>query len=59
MLRIKEKRIALKLTQQELAQMLGVTQGAIAQWEKGLSFPTAKRMKMLAKILKCKIEDLL
>lgn len=56
---IKEKRIAAKMTQQELAQKMGVTQGAIAQWENGITFPSAKRMKALAKILKCKIEELL
>lgn len=33
--RIKEARTALKLTQEGLARKIGVTKGAVSQWEKG------------------------
>lgn len=37
--RIRDARIAKKLTQEELAKMIGVTKGSIAHYEKNVSVP--------------------
>lgn len=37
--RIRDARIAKKLTQEELAKMIGVTKGSIAHYEKNVSIP--------------------
>jgi transcriptional regulator with XRE-family HTH domain len=54
---IKERRTRLGLTQQQLAQMLGVSQQTIARWESGGDVPT-KYLKDLAIILVCRVSDL-
>ena len=56
---IKTQRIALNLTQIELAQALGVTQGAVAQWEKGITSPNIRLLPKLATILNCTTDELL
>ena len=45
--RIKSERLAHKMSQTQLAAKLHVTQGAISQWEKGLTRPD---MEWLSKI---------
>ena len=40
-----------KLTQVELAEMLGVTQSTISGWKNGLRMPRTKQIKPLAKAL--------
>lgn len=52
---LREKR---GVTQQELADMLNITQGAISQWELGLSYPRTELIPLLAKALNCSIQDL-
>lgn len=47
------------LSQQELAQALGVDQSAVCLWETGKTKPRAKLLPTLAKILGCSIDDLL
>lgn len=56
---IRKRRIELGLTQGELAQLMTVTQGAVAQWENSISMPTVEKLIRLAEILKCPIDDLL
>lgn len=46
------------MTQSELAQLLGVSQANISQWETGEAMPRADKLPELAKILKCSIDDL-
>lgn len=46
------------LKQNELADMLHLTQSAIAKWETGEAVPRADKLPQLAKILNCSIEDL-
>lgn len=46
------------LTQTELAEQMGVTQGAIAHWEAQLIIPSPNRKAKLAKLLGCKPEEL-
>ena len=46
------------MTQTELAKQMGVTQGAVMQWEKQMLIPSPNRKAKLAKLLGCKPEDL-
>ena len=46
------------MTQKELAHKLGVTQGAVSQWEKGIANPKVDKLPLLARILGCSIDDL-
>lgn len=56
---IKKAREKVELTQQELANELGVVQSTVAMWETQNSLPRAGKLPMLAKILGCTIEELL
>jgi transcriptional regulator with XRE-family HTH domain/DNA-directed RNA polymerase subunit RPC12/RpoP len=55
---IAEKRREAKLTQQELADKLGLSNRAISKWENGICLPDAATMPELCKILKITINDL-
>ena len=59
MLSIKEARTELGMTQEQLAKEIGVTQGAVAQWEKGLTHPSFEILPKLAKTLKITLEELI
>lgn len=56
---IKRLRINAEMTQQELAVACGVTQGAVSQWEQGLSFPTSRKICTVARVLGCDVDKLL
>ena len=56
---IKELRVEKGLSQAQLAKLVGVTQGAIYFWEKGINEPTAGYVKQLAKIFSISTDDLL
>ena len=47
------------LSQAQVALRLNVTQGAISQWESGLTKPTAEQIPPLARILDVTYEELL
>lgn len=55
---IERQRKKSNITQSELAQMLGVSQANISQWETGEALPRADKLPQLAEILGCKIDDL-
>ena len=55
---IKKMREKAKLSQEKLAELLGVTQGAVSQWESGEVSPTTDKLPELAKILGCTIDEL-
>lgn len=55
---IEYQRKKAKLTQQELAQRMGVSQANVSQWETGAAFPTADKLPELAKVLGCTIDEL-
>lgn len=55
---IKNQRKKLGLTQTQLADMLGVSQSAIAMWESGKNMPRADMLQKLSRILNCSIDDL-
>lgn len=56
---IKEARQEKGLTQEQLAAMIGVTQGAVAQWENGLSHPSFTKIPRLADALGITIDELM
>jgi len=57
--RIRELRKAKKLSQQELAVKLGVDRSTIAKWETGTNSPRTDKLRQLAKVLDCSLEELL
>lgn len=46
------------LTQEGLAELIGVDRSTVAKWETGIAKPLADKLVLLAKVLECKIEDL-
>ncbi len=55
---IKVKRKEKKLSQSELAQMIGVNQTAVSQWERGATMPTLDKAARIANALGCTIDEL-
>ena len=56
---IKEFRLKAGKTQEELAKAIGVTQGAVAQWEAGATSPQIGKLVDIAQFLGCSVTDLL
>ena len=56
---IQRKRKAIKITQQELGDKLGVTDKAVSKWETGIALPDVSLYKELCEILNITIEELL
>jgi transcriptional regulator with XRE-family HTH domain len=56
---IRQARLAAGLTQQMLAERLGITQGAISQWEKGTARPSISVLKPLASVLGITLDELI
>ena len=56
---IQEKRKEKKLTQEELAEKLFITDRAVSKWERGLSLPDADKMLELCDILDINVNELL
>lgn len=55
---IAKLRISSKLSQSDLAVKVGVTQGAVSQWESGETYPSVDKLLSLAKIFNCTLDDL-
>ncbi len=53
------KRKEKKLTQEELATKLGITDRAVSKWERGINMPDASLMLELSKILGISVNELL
>lgn len=56
---LKIKRKAVGLNQTALAEAIGVTPGAVSQWESGLTNPTLETLVKIATVLHCTVDDLL
>lgn len=56
---IKEKRIAQGLTQEQVAESLGVSTPAVNKWEKGISYPDITILPSLARLLRVDLNTLL
>lgn len=55
---IQERRESLGMTQEELAEIMGVDAMSISRWERGTRFPRGRRLPLLAQTLKCSVSDL-
>ena len=55
---IKNKRIELKLSQEYIADQLGVSRQAVSKWETGQSDPTASNLTELAALFEISISEL-
>lgn len=58
LLHIREIRTGCGMTQQQLAEKLGVGRSAIANWEVERSLPNADKLPYLADALGCTIDEL-
>jgi len=47
------------MTQKELAEKIGVPQQSISRWETGEVIPKIDKLKLIAKVLGCTINDLI
>ena len=56
---IAARRKAVRLTQAELAEQLGITDRAVSKWETGRTMPDTALMLELCIILKINVNDLL
>ena len=56
---IAARREANGYTQMQLAQAIGVTQGAVSQWESGTAVPRSALLLKIAELLHCTVDDLL
>ena len=54
-----EMREKANLRQTEVARVLGVSQGAVANWEAGLNNPTADKLIKMATLYRCTVDELL
>jgi len=57
--RIKELRLSKRLTQDELADQLGITAQAVSKWETGITMPDIGMLLPLSKILQVGVDELL
>ena len=57
--RIKWYRKDLGLSQQYIAKKLHISQGAVSQWEKGITKPPAEHLPILADIFGISVDELL
>jgi transcriptional regulator with XRE-family HTH domain len=46
------------LSQQKLADALGVSRQAVSDWERGCKHPEINKLPLLAEVLRCNMEDL-
>lgn len=56
---LKENRIRLKMTQEFVAESLGVSRQAVSKWENGTSDPSTSNLIALAKLYGISVEELL
>ena len=55
---IKFYRNSLKLTQKQLADLLGLKRSTISMWEIGKSYPCSNKLNEIAILLHCTVNDL-
>lgn len=54
-----ERRMALDMTQSEVAKKLDVDQSTVSGWESGRTKPVAKHRRKLCELYGCSIEELI
>lgn len=57
--RLRDLREKRNITQTQIAEKLGITQGAVSQWEVGATNPSIGMISKLAEILGCTVDELL
>ncbi len=57
-MKIREMRELSGMTQQQLADGVGVIRSAVANWEQEVSLPRARQLPLLAQVLGCSIDAL-
>lgn len=56
---LKENRTRCKMTQEFVAESIGVSRQAVSKWESGVSDPSTSNLFVLTKLYKVPVEDLL
>lgn len=56
---IKTARIKAKMKQEDVAQIMNVSQGTVSMWETGASGPSVENLTRLAVLFNCTIDELL
>ena len=56
---IKKHRVECKMTQEFVAEALGVSREAVSKWESGISDPSTTNLMALAKLFGVDVEDML
>ena len=54
---IRRKRMEMSISQEYLAEMLGVSRQSVSKWENGLSSPSQKNLIQIARVFECEISD--
>lgn len=57
--RIRERRLNLSLTQQQVADAFGINKASVAEWESGRTHPSSERLAKLAEVLQTTVDFLL
>ncbi len=57
-MRIRELRELAGMTQQQVADSMGVLQSAVSNWESEVALPRARQLPLLARVLGCSIDEL-
>lgn len=57
--RIRDLRKSKGYSQQQMARKLHITQGAISQWENGITVPAADQLVTLAEVFEITVDELL
>ena len=57
--KLKELRIAHGMTQEAVAERLGISSQTVSKWERGLLFPDITLLPKIALLFKCSIDCLL
>lgn len=55
---IQMRRIAIGITQDQLAEKLGVDRSTVTKWELGKSYPRASLLPKISEILGCTVDEL-
>lgn len=56
---VRDLRVALHMTQEQLAEMVNTSQASIGRWETSMSFPRPAQIPPLAKALRVSVADLM
>jgi transcriptional regulator with XRE-family HTH domain len=55
--KLRQLREKARMSQADLAEILGITQTAVSKWELGQGMPRVSMLPRIAKVLRCKVAD--